>query len=127
MVKKPSFGPNFDSFGPNLSPNFFRVFYLHYMLYIATSYHHMQFQGKLMNQTWENGKKLSFGPKLWPPIRSKIWLRQSLHIMVSYHHVQYQKKIMIRSWENLSDGWTDEQTDESDFIGRCPTNVERAI
>ena len=23
MVKKPSFGPNFDSFGPNLSPNFF--------------------------------------------------------------------------------------------------------
>ena len=22
---------------------------------------------------------------------------------------------------------TDEQTDESDFIGRCPTNVERTI
>ena len=25
----------------------------------------------------------------------------------------------------LSDGRTDGQTDESDFIGRCPTNVER--
>ena len=25
----------------------------------------------------------------------------------------------------LSDGRTDRQTDESDFIGRCPTNVER--
>ena len=25
------------------------------------------------------------------------------------------------------DGWTDTQTDESDFIGRCLTNVERPI
>ena len=60
----------------------------------------------------------------------KIWLRQSLDVMVSYHHVPYQKKLMIQSWENLvTDGRTDErtdgQTDESDFIGRCPTNVER--
>ena len=29
---------------------------------------------------------------------------------------------MIQSWENLV---TDGQMDESDFIGRCPTNVER--
>ena len=35
---------------------------------------------------------------------------------------------MIQSWENLvKDGRTDEQTDESDFIGRCPSNVERPI
>ena len=26
----------------------------------------------------------------------------------------------------LSDGGTHGQTDESDFIGRCPTNVERS-
>ena len=33
---------------------------------------------------------------------------------------------MIQSWENLvTDGRTDGQTDESDFIGRCPINVER--
>ena len=63
---------------------------------------------------------------------SKIWLHQSLDIMVIYHHVQYQKKLMIQSWENLvMDGRTDRQRDkqtgESDFIGRCPTNVERPI
>ena len=67
-------------------------------------------------------KKTSFGPKfdpIWPEFGppnffSKIWIRQSLDIMVSYHHVQYRK----------TDGQTDEQTDESDFIGRSPTNVE---
>ena len=32
------------------------------MLDIVASYHRMQFQGKLMNQTWENGKKPSFAP-----------------------------------------------------------------
>ena len=59
----------------------------------------MQFQEKLMNQTWENGKKTSFGFDFDPfgPnsghqfFFSKIWLRQSLDIMVSYHHAQYQK------------------------------------
>ena len=57
---------------------------------------------------------------------SKIWLRQSLDIMVSNHDAQYQKKLMIQSWESLvTDGRTDEQTDDSDFIGRSPTNVER--
>ena len=45
---------------------------------------------------------------------------------VSYHHVQYQKKIMIQSCENLvTVGRMGGQTDESDFIGRCPTNVDR--
>ena len=33
---------------------------------------------------------------------------------------------MIQSRQNLvTDGRTDRQTDESDFIGRCPTDVER--
>ena len=27
----------------------------------------------------------------------------------------------------MTDGRTDGQTDESDFIGRCPANVERPI
>ena len=49
-----------------------------------------------------------------------------MDIMVSYHHLQYQKKLLIQSWQNLvMDGRTDGQTDESDFIGRSPTNVER--
>ena len=88
----------------------------------------MKIQEKLMNQTWENGKKPIFGPDLSPFgtnsgcqfFFSKIWLRQSLDIMVSYHHVLYQKKLMVKSWENLvTDGETKEQMDESDFIGRC--------
>ena len=40
------------------------------MLEFVESYHCMLFQGKLMNQTWENGKKpscgLNFGPNLVP-------------------------------------------------------------
>ena len=90
------------------------------MLDIAASYHCMQFQRKLMNQTWENRKKPSFEPDFGPfgpnlghqLFFSKNWLCQSLDIMVSYHHVQYQKKLMIQSWENIvTDGQTDGQTD----------------
>ena len=63
MWKKPNFGPDFGPLWPKFGPkNCFREFYLYYMLYIVTSYHYMQFRGKLMNQTWENGKKPSFGP-----------------------------------------------------------------
>ena len=66
--------PNFWS--NTAPPNFFCEFYL-YLLDIVTSYHPMQFIGKLTN------------------FLSKIWLCQSLDIMVSYHHLQYQKKLMI--------------------------------
>ena len=36
------------------------------MLVIVANYHPMQFQGKLMNQTWENGNKPSFGTNFGP-------------------------------------------------------------
>ena len=56
---------------------------------------------------------------------SKTWLYRSLDIMISYHRVQYQKKLIVQSWEDLvTDGQADRQTDENDFIGRCPTNVD---
>ena len=72
-----------------------------------------------MKQTWENGKKPSFGPNFGLSFGPNF-------IMGSYHDAPYQKKLMIQLWENLvTDGRTDRQTDESDFIGRCPTNVER--
>ena len=89
------------------------------MLDIVESYHCMQFQGKLINQIWENSQKSSFAPDFGPfdPnlghqfLFSKIWLRLSLDVMVSYHHVQYQKKLMVQSWENLvTDRWTDRRT-----------------
>ena len=34
--------------------------------YIVASYHCMQFQGKLINQASENGKKPNFGPDFGP-------------------------------------------------------------
>ena len=46
--------------------------------------------------------------------------------MVRYHHVHYRKKQMIQPWENLvMNRRADRLRDESDFIGPCPTNVER--
>ena len=64
---KPSFGPDFGPFGTNLGhKNFFHGFSLYYMLDIVASYHCMQFQGKLMNQTRENNKKPSFWPDFGP-------------------------------------------------------------
>ena len=36
------------------------------MLDIVASYHWMQFQGKILNQTWENDKKPSFGTDFGP-------------------------------------------------------------
>ena len=95
------FGPFVPNFGPK---NFFRWFYVYWMLGIVASYHRMEFQGKLMIQTQENGKKPHFGPDLGPlgpnlsheVYFSKIWLGYGLN-MVSYHHVQYQKKLMIQS------------------------------
>ena len=78
------------------------------MLDIVASYHCMQFHRKLINQTWESGKKTSFEPDFGPfePNSGRqffflIWLRQPLDIMVSYHYVQDQKKLMIQSWQNL--------------------------
>ena len=50
-------------FDPKLvPPKFFCGLYLYLMVYIVASYHCMQFQGKLINQTWKKGKKPSFGP-----------------------------------------------------------------
>ena len=49
---------------------FFREFYF-YQLDIVPSYHPMQFKGKLMDQTWENGEE----PNFWPVLArlSQIW------------------------------------------------------
>ena len=68
------------------------------MLEIVASSHCMQFQGKLIIKTQENGELLFwaklclFGPNSGRQFFfKKIWPCQSLDIMVSYHHVQYQK------------------------------------
>ena len=92
--KKSSFGTNFGPFGPNLGPKiFFHVISLYYKLDIVPSYHCMQFQGKSMNQTWENRKKPSFGIDFGPfgqNLGPKIffyefYLYYMLDIVASYH------------------------------------------
>ena len=100
------------------------------MLGIVGNYHCMQFQGKLMSRIWENSKKPSFGPDFGPfgPnlglffsffCFSKIWLRQS-------HHGQLSSCTISEKPNNpIIRNFSDRQTDESDFIGRCSTNVER--
>ena len=63
------------------------------MLGIAASYHCMQLQGKLTNQTRENSKKPSlgtnispFGPNLGPKIFFRgFYLYYMLDIVASYH------------------------------------------
>ena len=63
--EKPNFRPGFSSFCPNLGPqNFLHRFYMYKMLDIVTSCHCIQFQGKLIIRTQENGKKPHFGPDL---------------------------------------------------------------
>ena len=53
--KKPSFGPNFFPFGPNLGHQiFFSKIRLNQSVDIMVSYHHVQYQKKLMIQSWEN-------------------------------------------------------------------------
>ena len=49
------------------------------MLGIVASYHFMQFQGKLINQTWENDKTPSFGLEFGPfhpNLSSKLFFRK---------------------------------------------------
>ena len=75
----------------------------------------MQFQGKLIIQIQENGKKPHFGPNLGSlgpnsggqNLFSKFCLPQSLDVMVSYHHVQYKKKANDPILRKFSDGRTD--------------------
>ena len=65
------------------------------MLDIVASYHCLQFQGRLMNQTRENGKKPSFGTSFGPPKKffQGFYFYYMLHIVASYHCMQLQGKL----------------------------------
>ena len=59
MTKKPDFGPDFGLFDPYLGPKIF----LQILPLLVVYRNPTQFTGKLMKQTWENGKKKkNFGP-----------------------------------------------------------------
>ena len=101
------------------------------MLEIVASHHFMQFQGKLMNQSSENDKKkIVLGLTLahLTQIRTPKFFFKNLASSVTRYHGQLSSCTISEKTNDpilrkLSDG----QTDESDFIGRCPTNVERPI
>ena len=58
------------------------------MLDIVANYHCVQFQGKLMNQTSENGKKPSFGPNFGPfgPNRGSNYFFFNMALSVTRYH-----------------------------------------
>ena len=72
------------------------------MLDIVASYHFMQFHGKLMIQTQENGEKPHFGPNLW------------LQILLDHHQLSsctIFEKTNGQILRKFSDGRTDGRTE----------------
>ena len=78
------------------------------MLYIVASYHWMQFQGKLTNQTWENFKNVVLGwiLVLLAKIRDhkkfirRFYIHSMLDIIASYQCMQFQGKLMNQTLES---------------------------
>ena len=87
---------------------------------------------KLLSKLNINGKKISFGPDLGPLDQNSgsQFFFKNLALSVPRYHGQLSscrlsEKASDSVLRKLGDGRTDRQTDESDFIGRCLTNVER--
>ena len=135
--KYPNFGPNFGPFGPNLGPQNFSSWVIPLLdvkhcrklsLYPRNFKNINRTSRKHMIQTQEIGKKPHFESNLRPlgpnsgPDSSSV---------TRYHgHLSsctISKKTNDSILKKCSDGRTDRQTHESDFIGRCPTRVERSI
>ena len=73
----------------------------------------MQFEGKLTNQTRENiFKNLASSGTRYHGQLSSCTISEKTNDLI------------LRKFSNER---TDGQTDEGDFTGRCPTNVERSI
>ena len=82
------------------------------MLDIVASYHFMQFQGKLMNQTFENGKKPSFGSDFGPNSDRRFFFKKNLASSPTRYHGQLSsctvsEKSNDSFLRKLSDGRTD--------------------
>ena len=114
------------------------------MLNINASYHCMQFQAKLMNQTWEKWQKTSFGTDFGPFGRNlgcKFYFFKNLALSVTRYQSlllscaisgkinhpilkRFSHRPTDGRTDRRTDGQTDWETDESDFIGHCRTNFE---
>ena len=84
--------------GPILRPLiFFCELYL-YLPDIVTSYHPMQFTGKLTNQTWENGKKPN-------KLRAQMWAHKNYFVgfISTSNYKLFQANILCNFQQNQ---WT---------------------
>ena len=81
-----------------------------------------------MHQTWEIGRKTSFEPHLG--YFAQIWA--IIFLLNSGFISQYQKKtnnpilrkLSVERMDGETERETEGQTDKSDIIGHCLTNVE---
>ena len=117
-----------------LTPKIFRGFYLQQMLEIVASCNCMQFQEKTSNpnsRKWQ--KKLIFGliQAHWTEIRDAKTFFKNLASSVTRYHGQVSScKISGKTNDPIlrkfryTERRTDRQNNESDFIGRCPTDFE---
>ena len=116
------------------------------MLDIVAGYHRMQFQGKRVIQTQENGEKPHFGLDLGsldPNLGRQIFFTNLTSPVIRYHGQLSSCTMSIKTngpilrkvsngrtdgqthgrtdgqTDRQTDGQTDRQTDERDFIGCC--------
>ena len=108
------------------------------MLDTVASYYRIRFQGKLINQTWEKGKKINFGPDFDPLGQNsghQFFSLKNLASSVTRYHGHLSSFTILEKTNDpilrkisdeggRTDEETDEQTNKSDFIGRSPTNVD---
>ena len=74
------------------------------MLYIVESYYCVQFQGKLMNQTWENDKTPNFKPDFAP--LAQMWVQKLFFVEFTLYTLSRKtNKQNLRKWQkNLVSG-----------------------
>ena len=90
----------------------------------------MQFQEKGIIETQENGEKPNFGHDLGPlgPNSGRFFFfppQKSALSVTRYHGQLSSCKISEETNDSILRKFSNGQTDESDFIGRCPTDGER--
>ena len=69
------------------------------MIDIVPSCNPVQYQGKLIMQTRENGEKPNFGNNFGSQ-KFEFYLHYMLHTVTGYHHMKFKGNLMIQTQEN---------------------------
>ena len=100
MSKKLLLDPILDCLAQIWAPKFFCGFYIRHCSKLPS----MKFQGKVMNQTWENDWNASFGPDFDPDLVLNIflWVLPLLDVTHCCKLSLYaiSRKLMNQIWEN---------------------------